>query len=85
MRDRRTAGDKEGIGGSAKEPCERDLHRCAADALATLDKIDDCSGLKPPSGKKGTQAMPSRVRSSIRASSVRWARLYIPTGRNRSL
>ena len=37
---------------------------------AASDRVDDCSGVNPPSGKKGTYAMPCRAKSSIRASSL---------------
>src|SRR5215510_8072754 len=42
---------------------------------ATSDRVDDCSGVNPPSGKYGTYGMPCLAKASIRASSWRWARL----------
>lgn len=43
---------------------------------ATSESVEDCSGVKPPSGKNGTYAMPSRAKASIIASSARCAMLY---------
>ena len=43
----------------------------APSRAATSLSVDDCSGLKPPSGKYGTYAMPSRASASIRPSSFR--------------
>ena len=54
MRDRRGAGDQQDVGRAAKQPGERDLHRRGAEARGDSDRVDDCSGVNPPSGKNGT-------------------------------
>ena len=40
-------------------------------------RTEDWSGVNPPRGKNGTYAIPWRARSSMMASSWRWARLWI--------
>src|SRR5215472_7956209 len=43
----------------------------ACSDAATALSSDDCSGVKPPSGKNGTYAMPCPARLSMNASSLR--------------
>src|SRR5690606_930604 len=44
---------------------------------ATACSPEDCSGVKPPSGKNGTQAIPCCASESTSASSPRFTTLYI--------
>jgi hypothetical protein len=42
----------------------------AANDAAAASSTDDCNGVKPPSGKNGTYAIPCAARSSMKASSL---------------
>jgi hypothetical protein len=41
----------------------------ASSDAAAASSADDCNGVKPPSGKNGTYAIPCAARSSMKASS----------------
>jgi hypothetical protein len=47
----------------------------ASSDAAAESSADDCNGVKPPSGKNGTYAIPCAARSSMKASSFLWATL----------
>src|ERR1044071_1415172 len=77
---RRCASDEvPGISRMLRERCSSQASAScigvtSSDAAAA-SSADDCSGLKPPSGKNGTYAIPRAARSSMKPSSFLWATL----------
>jgi hypothetical protein len=63
MREGRCSGDQQDIGRALQKPRKRNLHGCSPERGCGCVKADDCNGVKPPSGKNGTYAIPWADRS----------------------